>query len=133
MNWRSKSIDLPQHRIAIKMKLFRIGLFAIILMQMATTACQAAANACTNMIKLRDDLTPCVDQVAESATKAGLQFQRNRNTYFFWINNDVIVAKCVSGGIDSLVVLFSYLGGKPEGACPLLDRVRDVLPGFTVE
>ena len=115
------------------MKFLRAVLAAIVTMHVTTSACQAAANACTNMVKLRDDLTPCVEQVAEAATKAELAIQRNRNTYFFWVNNNVIVAKCVSGGVDTIVVLFAYLGGKQEGACPLLNRLLDALPGFTVE
>jgi hypothetical protein len=115
------------------MKFLRAVLAAIIAMHVMIGACQAAANACTNVVKLRDDLVPCVDQVAESATKAGLASQRHGNTYFFWVDNDVIVARCVSGGIDTLVVLFAYMGGKEEGACPLLHRLLDVLPGFAVD
>jgi hypothetical protein len=127
MDWRSN-----QHNGTSDMKFLRAFPAAIIAMQMTISACEAAANACANAVKLRDDLVPCVEQVAESATKAGLETQRTRNTFFIWVKDDVIVARCV-GGIDTVVVMVAYVGGKEEGACILLDRLLNVLPGFTVD
>lgn len=108
------------------------GLAALLILG-ASSAAHAAA-ACTSWIHL--DAGPkdtnlyderaraeCVRDVEEQSRRAGYTSQVSADTLFFWFQDDVVAARCLS---RTLVVLSSY-DYRSQDACPLLNQIKDHL------
>jgi hypothetical protein len=83
-----------------------------------------AASVCTGIVNLDND-EGCLDNIFNRTNIAGLDAKPDGDTYFFWMGDNVIVARCMRPG-ETVVALFAYHQQKDK-ACPMLSRVRDAL------
>lgn len=108
------------------------GLAALLILGAGSGA--HAAAACTGWIhldagpkdtNLYDDRAreECVRDVEEQSRRAGYTSQVSADTLFFWFQDDVVTARCLS---RTLVAFSSYDYRSPD-ACPLLNQVKNHL------
>lgn len=83
-----------------------------------------AASVCSGSVTF-ENADGCLDNVFNRTNIAGLDAKPSGDSYFLWLGDDVVVARCIRPG-ETQVVLFAYHQQK-DRACPLLNRVRDAL------
>jgi hypothetical protein len=83
-----------------------------------------AASMCTNFAVFDGTQEECLDKIEAAGIRAGLDTKRAKETVFFWFNINGAAARCMAD--RGLITLFAY-HLKDNSACPLVDRVRDIL------
>jgi hypothetical protein len=108
------------------------GFLALLLLGAGTSA--LAASACTAWVHLdagykdmnlesEGSRKDCVRDVQTQAQQAGFVSSVNVDTLFFWFGDDVVTARCMS----RTLVAFSAYDYQSRDACPLLNRVKNIL------
>src|SRR5262245_57748097 len=65
----------------------------------------------------------CVRDIEEQSRRAGYTSQVTSDTLFFWFQDDVVMARCLS----RTLVAFSSYDYRSKDACPLLDQIKNTL------
>ena len=104
------------------MKLRVLGIAAVLLGLSANAA--LAASACTAFVRIdEENAQACLNLVRSKTRDAGFNGSRTGESYFFWFGQDVVSTRCVDG---SVIAIAAY-HRQNDRACPLLDRIKDVL------
>jgi len=104
------------------MKLRVLGIAAVLLGLSANAA--LAASACTAYVRIdEENAQGCLNLVRNKTRDAGFNGSRTGESYFFWFGQDVVSTRCVDG---SVIAIAAY-HRQNDRACPLLDRIKDVL------
>lgn len=104
------------------MKLRVLGIAAVLLGLSANAA--FAASACTAYVRIdEENAQACLTLVRSKTKDAGFNGSKTGESYFFWFWQDVVSTRCVDG---NLIAIAAY-HRQNDRACPLLDRIKDVL------
>ncbi len=83
-----------------------------------------AASACTAFVRIdEENAQACLNLVRSKTKDAGFNGSKTGESYFFWFGQNVVSARCVDGNIVAMAAYHN----QNDRACPLLDRIKDVL------
>ncbi len=104
------------------MKLRVLGIAAVLLGLSANAA--FAASACTAYVRIdEENAQACLNLVRNKTRDAGFNGSKTGESYFFWFGQNVVSGRCIDGTIVALAAYHQ----QNDRACPLLDRIKDVL------
>jgi hypothetical protein len=104
------------------MKLRVLGIAAVLLGLSANAA--LAASACTAFVRIDEENSAgCLTLVRSKTRDAGFNGSKTGESYFFWFGQDVVSTRCVDGNVIAMAAYHR----QDNRACPLLDRIKDVL------